>query len=212
MHQRAAEADIVIVNHHLFFADLAVRRDQMAQILPDYTAVIFDEAHEIEDVAGQYFGFQVSTYQVMELRRDIATLSRARKFGSEELDRILIRLEEISLSFFGSLPGGDGRASFTGREEFLDSNNELYADLVGAFDLLMSHLQLIQDAPQEVIPLFRRAAELRQALQFLIEGDDPTFVYWIDRRGRTVCFSRRRRSMWRTCCASSCGKRWTRRC
>ncbi|HXJ43418.1 MAG TPA: ATP-dependent DNA helicase, partial [Bryobacteraceae bacterium] len=188
MHQRAAEADIVIVNHHLFFADLAVRRDEMGKILPDYTAVIFDEAHDIEDTAGQYFGFQVSTYRVMELRRDIATLSRSRKFGSEELDRILIRLEELSLSFFGALPGGDGRASFTGRDEFLSVNSEQYQDLVGVFDLLMSHLQTIQDAPQEVIPLFRRAAELRQALQFLIEGNDPSFVHWIDRRGRNGVF------------------------
>jgi ATP-dependent DNA helicase DinG len=118
MHQRAAEADIVIVNHHLFFADVAVRREEMASILPDYNAVIFDEAHEIEDIAGQYFGFVVSSYRVQDLRRDIAVMSRARKFGSEELDRILIRLEEIALQFFGALPGGDGRTSFTGRRLF----------------------------------------------------------------------------------------------
>jgi ATP-dependent DNA helicase DinG len=188
MHQRASEADIIIVNHHLFFADLAVRREEMASILPDYNAVIFDEAHEIEDIAGQYFGFQVSTYRIQDLRRDIAVMSRARKFGSEELDRILERLDEISLRFFGALPGGDGRASFPAREEFVDENRETYADLVAAFDLLMSHLKVIQDAPQEVIPLFRRAQELRQALQFLIEGSDPTFVHWIDRRGRNGVF------------------------
>ncbi|MDP9171970.1 MAG: ATP-dependent DNA helicase, partial [Acidobacteriota bacterium] len=188
MHQRAAEADIIIVNHHLFFADLAVRRDEMAKILPDYNSVIFDEAHDIEDIAGQYFGFSVSTYRIQDLRRDIAVLSRARRFGSEELDRILIRLDEIALHFFGSLPGGDGRASFTGRGEFIDQYREIYEDLLAAFDLLMSHLKLIQDAPQEVIPLFRRAAELRGALQFLIEGSDPTFVHWIERRGRGGVF------------------------
>ena len=53
MHQRATEADIIIVNHHLFFADLGVRRSEQAQILPDYNAVIFDDAHAIEDVEGQ---------------------------------------------------------------------------------------------------------------------------------------------------------------
>ena len=188
MHQRAAEADIIIVNHHLFFADLAVRRDEMAQILPDYNSVIFDEAHDIEDIAGQYFGFSVSTYRVQDLRRDISVLSRARKFGSAELDRILIRLEEISLHFFGSLPGGDGRASFTASEQFAEDNREIYTDLLAAFDLLMSHLKLIHDAPVEVIPLFRRAHELRNALQFLIEGADPTFVHWIERRGRGGVF------------------------
>ena len=166
MHQRAAEADIIIVNHHLFFADLAVRREDMAKILPDYNAVIFDEAHEIEDIAGQYFGYSVSTYRIKDLRRDIAVISRARKFGSEELDRILIRLDEVALQFFGSLPGADGRASFTGREQFLGGHREPYTDLLCAFDLLMSHLKLIKDAPQEVIPLFRRGSELRAALDF----------------------------------------------
>lgn len=186
MHQRAADADIIIVNHHLFFADLAVRRDEMASILPDYNAVIFDEAHEIEDVAGQYFGFAVSNYRVQELRRDIGAMSRVRQFGSEELDRILIRLDEIALHFFSLLPGGDGRASFTGRVEFLEENRELYTDLISAFDLLASHLKLIKDAPQEVIPLFRRAHELKSALEFLMEGEDQRFVHWIDRRGRGV--------------------------
>src|SRR5277367_4565088 len=113
MHQRADEADIIIVNHHLFFADLAVRRADQAQILPDYNAVIFDEAHEIEDIAGSYFGFAVSSYRIEELRRDIGVMARARKFGSEELDRIIIRLGEIALAFFGALPAGEGRTSFT---------------------------------------------------------------------------------------------------
>ncbi|HWE00135.1 MAG TPA: helicase C-terminal domain-containing protein, partial [Bryobacteraceae bacterium] len=186
MHQRASEADIVIVNHHLFFADLAVRRVDAAQILPDYNAVIFDEAHEIEDVAGQYFGYNVSSYRLEELRRDVAAVSRARRFGSEELDRILIRLEEIGLDFFGSLPGGEGRAAFTSRARFLEEHYEVYVDLLAALDLLASHLKLIQDAPQEVNPLIRRATELRLALQFLMESDDPRFVHWIERRGRGV--------------------------
>ena len=188
MHQRAAEADIIIVNHHLFFADLAVRREDAAAILPDYNSVIFDEAHEIEDIAGQYFGFSVSTYRVQDLRRDIAVISRSRKFGSEELDRILQRLEEVSEQFFQSLPGSDGRASFTERGEFARQNYETYADLLAAFDLLMSHLKLIQDAPQEVIPLHRRAHELRISLHFLIEGADPSFVHWVERRGRSGVF------------------------
>ncbi len=60
MHRRAAESDLIIVNHHLFFADLAMRDESFGKIIPDYDAVIFDEAHEIEDVAGQYFGMSVS--------------------------------------------------------------------------------------------------------------------------------------------------------
>src|ERR1041385_1252333 len=86
MHERAASSDIIIVNHHLFFADLALKDEQFeGGILPEYHAVVFDEAHEIEDVAGQYFGTQVSTYRLAELRRDIAALSRMKTFGSAEL-------------------------------------------------------------------------------------------------------------------------------
>ena len=77
MHQRAHESDIIIVNHHLFFADLAVKEDDFGGIIPEYAAVVFDEAHEIEDVVGKYFGAGVSNYQFQELVRDVAAVSRA---------------------------------------------------------------------------------------------------------------------------------------
>ena len=107
MHQRAVESDIVIVNHHLFFADLALHDEHdEGGILPDYSAVVFDEAHEIEDVAGQYFGVSVSNYRFQDLRRDIAVVGRMKKFGTPELDRILDRLEELSRQFFDAVRRG----------------------------------------------------------------------------------------------------------
>ncbi len=76
MHQKALESDLIIVNHHLFFADLAVKGDSdAAGIIPEYGAVIFDEAHEVEEVAGQYFGVTVSSYQFDELIRDVGCFS-----------------------------------------------------------------------------------------------------------------------------------------
>src|SRR5919206_4257633 len=74
MRQRAQDADILIVNHHLFFADLALRGGDYGQVIPDYGAVIFDEAHQIEDVAAEYLGFQVSSYQIEDLLRDLQLL------------------------------------------------------------------------------------------------------------------------------------------
>ena len=82
MHQRAAESDLIIVNHHLFFADLALRGTEFASLLPDYEALVFDEAHDIEDVATQYFGLQVSNYRVEELARD--TEATLKVEGTEE--------------------------------------------------------------------------------------------------------------------------------
>ena len=78
MHRRALESNIIIVNHHLFFADLAMRDQAFTAILPEYSAVIFDEAHEIEEVAGQYFGISVSNLQVQELIKDTSAISRRR--------------------------------------------------------------------------------------------------------------------------------------
>src|ERR1044072_4337918 len=74
MRQRATDADIVIVNHHLFFADLALRGGEFGQVIPDYSAVIFDEAHQVEDVAAEYFGAQGSNFQVEDKLRDLQML------------------------------------------------------------------------------------------------------------------------------------------
>ena len=75
MRRRAAESDIIIVNHHLFFADLGIKQQAEgapdAGILPDAAIVIFDEAHELEDVAGSYFGISVSAARLEELCRDV---------------------------------------------------------------------------------------------------------------------------------------------
>ena len=105
MHRRAAESDIIIVNHHLFFADLAVRDEAYGSgILPNYAAVIFDEAHEIEDVAGQYFGMSVSNLQLPDLTKDVAALPRRKHFATAELDRAVIYLGDRAAEFFRLFP------------------------------------------------------------------------------------------------------------
>jgi len=181
MHRRALDSDILIVNHHLFFADLALKDEEFAGILPEYWAVIFDEAHEIEDIAGQYFGVTVSSYQIAELRRDVAVVSRLKSFGSPELDRILERLEELAQIFFGTLPGMEGRAAFSSRAALRDAE---YLDFLGAIELVSLSLQLVKDSPDEVIPLSRRAQAIHESLKFMVESDDPTYVYWMEKRGR----------------------------
>jgi ATP-dependent DNA helicase DinG len=187
MHQRAAESDIVIVNHHLFFADLSLKGERNeGGILPEYHAVVFDEAHEIEDVAGQYFGVSISNYKFLDLRRDIGVIGRMKKFGTPELDRILQRMEEIAGQFFALFGDGDRRVAFTGREAFREDNEEIYSDLLASLDLIGSHLKLLQHPPEEVVPLFRRTAELNMGLRFLMEDDDERYVYWMEKRGRGV--------------------------
>src|SRR2546428_1399231 len=165
MHQRAAESDIIIVNHHLFFADLAIKDDDIPGILPDYHAVVFDEAHEIEDVASQYFGVQVSNYRFQELRRDIARVSRQKQFGSPELDRITDRLEELVELFFSKFGKTEGRTGFEGRAAFLGMHLMPYTELILALDLTRSYLKLLLNQLDEVNPLIHRADELMSSLK-----------------------------------------------
>jgi ATP-dependent DNA helicase DinG len=148
--------------------------------------VIFDEAHEIEDVAGQYFGMSISNYQVIELRRDILALARRKLFGSEELDRTLISLEERSEQCFSCFGDGEGRAGFHDQEAFLDRYGEEYTNLLLALELTATQLELVKQAPEELIPLQRRAREISERLQFWMTARDGKFVYWIERRGRGV--------------------------
>ena len=187
MHQRAHESDVIIVNHHLFFADLAVKDTDFGGIIPEYAAVVFDEAHEIEDVAGQYFGVSISNYQFQDLQRDIGALARRKQFGSQELDRTLETLRDRAETFFYLFGEADGRVGFRAHEAFLEANHEAYQTVLRVLELTASHLQLIKDVPEEALPLFRRTMELSQKLQFWMRGNDKAYVYWIERRGRG-CF------------------------
>src|SRR5581483_3397225 len=156
MHQRALESDIIIVNHHLFFADLAVKDEEFGGIIPEYGAVIFDEAHDIEDVAGQYFGVTVSSYQIPDLARDLLAVARRKQFGSEELDRVVRMLTERAALFFSAFGVGEGRTGFRHQAAWLENHGVEYHDLLHAIELLETHLKLIRSAPEDLIPLVRR--------------------------------------------------------
>jgi ATP-dependent DNA helicase DinG len=184
MHRRAIESDIIIVNHHLFFADLAVSQRPGDGILPEYHAVVFDEAHELEEVAGQYFGIALSNYQFQELARDIGALARRKEFGSVEIDRALASLLDHGDRMFAALGIAEGRSGYTKQSEFLEKHDEEYFDVLRSLELIGVMLQSLQRTPEEAIPLVRRAEDMRTRLQFWMESSDRKYVYWTERRGR----------------------------
>src|SRR5271155_4011439 len=188
MHQRAEEAQLIIVNHHLFFADLALRQDDFGSILPEYSAVVFDEAHEIEDVASDYFGRQLSSYRFEELGRDAENMLRVLQVESAALRRQLGRMRERARSFFERFPEREGRYSFgpAERSAFLDQNREEYDDLAAAVKRIEAELSALTPKPEEVVAMARRTAEMRRELAFLLESDEKGYVYWYERRGRGV--------------------------
>jgi len=107
MRREALEADVVIVNHHLFFADLALRGGDYGSVLPDYNTVIFDEAHELEDVAASYFGTSVSNYRVNDLIQDANKLEIKEAGQNGELVKALARLSQRSDTFWLSFRGAE---------------------------------------------------------------------------------------------------------
>jgi ATP-dependent DNA helicase DinG len=188
MHQRAQEADLIIVNHHLFFADLAVRQDDFGSILPEYSAVVFDEAHEIEDVASDYFGRQISSYRFEELARDTENMLRVLSIGAPGVRRQLGKLRERGRSFFENFPEREGRYPFepADRHAFLERHREAYDELSAAVKRVETELSALTPKPEEVVTLARRAAEIRRELEFLLESEEKGYVYWYERRGKGV--------------------------
>jgi ATP-dependent DNA helicase DinG len=188
MHQRAQEADLIIVNHALFFADLAIRKDDFGSILPEYSAVVFDEAHEIEDVASDYFGRQVSSYRFDELARDAENTLRMLQIAAPQLRRYLSRMRERGHSFFETFPEREGRFPFeqAERSAFLQRNLERYEELASAVKRVETELSALSPKPEEVLTLARRASEIRRELEFLLESEEKSYVYWYERRGKGV--------------------------
>jgi ATP-dependent DNA helicase DinG len=187
MHRRALESDIIIVNHHLFFADLAIKQASEyapdAGILPEVGAVILDEAHELEDVAGNYFGISASNSRIEELCRDVEASLQRNKLTSASLSGALKSLRERSQFFFALLPPGEGRFAFENRREFLEENGDEFLGLQQALLRLASEMENLSSKPEEIFNFVRRVQELHFQLGFLMENEDHNTVFWIERRG-----------------------------
>jgi ATP-dependent DNA helicase DinG len=186
MRRRALESDIIIVNHHLFFADLSVKREAAnapdAGILPEAAAVIFDEAHELEDVASSYFGLSVSNIRFEELARDTDVLLRGKQ-GASNLPALTQQLRDRARMFFAGLPmTGDGRQPFNEREQFLEtSGGDLY--LAVRTTLLRIEEEIDALAGIDEAPgLRKRVTRLRSEFEFLLESNANNMVYWMERR------------------------------
>jgi ATP-dependent DNA helicase DinG len=203
MRQRAAESDVVIVNHHLLCADAAVRQSSYGEVIPDCGQLVLDEAHQLEDVATQYFGLSISTYRLEDLLRDCQRLLHAGVVSDRDgdLQRAISRVEDHGRAFFGNLAMARrmrGRTS----DERLRIGPEWFADIVTdgvalqtALDGLEAAMALAggpggagtgQEANEDALTLARRARELNDDLKFLLAANDPAYVFFLETRGRGV--------------------------
>ena len=189
MRQRAAEADLVIVNHHLLCADAAVRQSAYGEVIPACASAVTDEAHQLEDVATQYFGVSVSTYRLERLVGD------GRRFVDRDLgddpdvaDTVrtaLDRVEQRATLFLSAvkvhLPAPDRtRLNATTLEPVAEPGRRLASTLRA----LEATVALVTHASEDIRSLGRRAGELSEHVDFVLAADDEGFVYFLERRGR----------------------------
>jgi ATP-dependent DNA helicase DinG len=203
MRREAEDAQIVVVNHHLFLADLALRsgpRGAHASVIPAYDAVIFDEAHQLEDVATDFFGVRVSSARVDALLRDAErSLARANQLEALKSGPVRGTLEQArdaSRAFFASLAlrgSGDVREArrVLGEQDVTPHVRAAHQ----ALDVRLEALEAIARARgEESLQLVgRRAGDLRDALKGILAGerageDGELFdqVRWLDVRARSV--------------------------
>jgi ATP-dependent DNA helicase DinG len=201
MRQRAAESDIVIVNHHLLCADASVRQSAYGEVIPACQHVVVDEAHQLEDVATQYFGVSVTNYRVDDLVRDGERLLKSAVQDRDGgLRRALMRVLDYSRAFFSGL--ALARTARTGGEERLRLNGEWFSEhleaglsLAGSLSGLEAALSAArggkadaEDSPGagDALALVQRATELRGQLEFVMAAADPAYVFFLEVRGRGV--------------------------
>jgi ATP-dependent DNA helicase DinG len=197
MRQRAAAADVVIVNHHLLCADAAVRQSAFGEVIPDCQHAIIDEAHQLEDVATQYFGRTVSSYRVDGVAGDgERLLAAAHVSDGDRADAIrddLDRVRSHARGFFAAvnllqfdLGTGGGEARMRIGPAHTARIADAGAALVSALEALEADIALAKDASEDLLAVARRAHELGDDLRFLLRADDPACVYYLELRGRGV--------------------------
>ena len=196
MRQRAAESDIVIVNHHLLCADASVRQSAFGEVIPSCRYAIVDEAHQLEDVATQYFGKVVSNYRFDDFARDVDRAVAAKlipdRDSADTLRDDVDHVRDGARLFFGTLQmlrfdsGAGAESRVRVKAPQLERAAPDAATLVRALEAVEATIAMTKDVSEDVIALGRRAAELRDDVRFLTRADDPGHVYYLDIRGRGV--------------------------
>ncbi len=177
--KNALAADIVVVNHHLFFADLVLREEGISELLPACNTVIFDEAHQLPETARMFFGETISSAQLVELARDVRLELRAAGGASPELERVATRLEKAARDL--RLVFGEPAARFSWSQALRLSG---YADalekLNGALRLLEEGLVAQEGRAEGLDACARRAGSARLILVRLREVELATEVRWVE--------------------------------
>ncbi len=181
--KKAMDADVVVVNHHLFLADLVVKEGGFGELIPEADVMIFDEAHQLPDIASQYFGQQLSSRQLQDLAKDIIIAYRTEVRDVQQLQKSADRLAQCAHDFRLTL----GEPGFRGNlRDLLSDNNimRMFTLLDDALELCYDVIKLSLGRSALLDAAFERAALYRTRLKRLRAIDEPGFSYWYECNSR----------------------------
>ena len=175
--REALAADLVVVNHHLFFADVMLRDEGTAELLPACNTVIFDEAHQLPETASLFFGDNVSTAQVIDLARDVRTEGLASAKDCLDLPKLCGVVEKAAKDLRLTLPVEPARFSLAQLEGRGGFDNSLVG-LVRELEVLTALLETQAQRSEGLENCWRRAGELVAQLRRWQKGADANYVRW----------------------------------
>lgn len=186
MKQEAEDAALVIVNHHLFFADLAIKGLGLGEVIPEYEAVIFDEAHLLESIATSYFSVSVNSYQAEEIAQNVLRELTNAKLSTSEFAPILHTLQQRSQRFFHCFENTSNRYRL--KEGTVDQKkiSAIAPDFGNSLLMLATRLRGLKKTSDELRFLADRVDEMRSSLEFVLNRGEPGYVYWCETHGRGI--------------------------
>jgi ATP-dependent DNA helicase DinG len=177
--RKALEADVVVINHHLLFADMVLKEEGFGELLPGVDVFIIDEAHQLPEVASLFFGTRIGSHQLLDLVRDIQVEHLREAGDMAELPEAASKLEGVVRRFRLALGSGDRRAAWTdiaGDEQV----RELLQELAALLSQLVEWLEQAAGRGKGLESCWQRSRVLSESLDLLVEGSGSEYIHWFE--------------------------------
>ncbi|MEG3767287.1 ATP-dependent DNA helicase [Alteromonas sp. 14N.309.X.WAT.G.H12] len=177
--RKALEADIIVVNHHLFFADMALKDTGFGELIPEADAIVFDEAHQIPDIASDYFGESISTRQLQELAKDINVIYRTVLKDAEQVDKTAEKCRVAAADLRLLFPETPQRGNWAETLEREDVQSHI-ARLTDGIGVLHEVIKLHLGRDKDLDNIYERVVQARDQLAALCDSNQQGVSLWYE--------------------------------
>ncbi len=177
--KQAMDADLIVVNHHLFFADLSLKDTGFGELVPEADCIVFDEAHQIPDIATEYFGEAVSSRQILELCKDIEALQRTALKDADQLSKAANKLQLVSADLRILFPASPEKGNWRLMMNRQDVSEQI-SKMKDCFDVLWEVVKVHLGREKALDQLFDRASQVRAKLKKLTESEQENASLWYE--------------------------------